>query len=100
MDYFHVDGFRIDAGHLFYHLGNKQNGLNMDAINFQNKHPIISLVKIDSFSQQKIQPILHVTHPVDIGGVGFNYKWNIGYMNDTLKYFKLDQFIINTTTTI
>ena len=31
-----------------------------------------------------------VTKAPDIGGLGFDYKWDLGWMNDTLKYMKLD----------
>ena len=93
MDYFHVDGFRIDAvSHLIYHLGNKDNGLNEGAINFIKELSTHLFKKDDRliFSAEDSTDYPLVTHPVSSGGLGFNYKWNMGFMNDTLSYFELD----------
>ena len=93
MDYFHVDGYRIDAvSNLIYYLGNSNEGVNMEAINFIqqlsahlfNKDDRLLFMAEDSTSYPK------VTHSVQDGGVGFNYKWNMGFMNDVLSYFKED----------
>ncbi|MDL2292965.1 1,4-alpha-glucan branching protein GlgB [Acholeplasma sp. OttesenSCG-928-E16] len=93
MDFFHIDGFRIDAvANLFYYLGDSSNGTNEEAIAFLkqlsyhlfSKDDRVLLMAEDSTAFPK------VTHPVDSGGVGFNYKWNMGFMNDTLDYFKKD----------
>jgi 1,4-alpha-glucan branching enzyme len=93
MKYFHVDGFRIDAvSNLIYHLGNSEHGINEGAIGFL-RHLSSKIFEVfdnalliaeDSTAYPK------VTHPVDHGGLGFNYKWNMGWMNDTLKYFETD----------
>ncbi len=93
MDYFHVDGFRIDAvSNLFYYLGNKDNGRNEEAINFLQELSNHLFKKDDRFifSAEDSTDFALVTAPVFNGGVGFNYKWNMGFMNDTLEYFKLD----------
>ncbi len=93
VDYFHVDGFRIDAvSNLFYHLGNKENGQNTEAINFLQQLSVHLFAKDDRiiFSAEDSTDFAHVTWPIDAGGIGFNYKWNMGFMNDTLAYFKLD----------
>jgi 1,4-alpha-glucan branching enzyme len=93
MKYFHVDGFRVDAvSNIIYFLGDPARGVNEGALSFLKNlstqifqyHPNAYLIAEDSSAHPK------VTHPVDVGGIGFNYKWNMGWMNDTLKYFEKD----------
>ena len=93
VDYFHVDGFRIDAvSNLIYYLGNRDKGINMDAINFLRQCSFHLFGKDDRilFMAEDSTDYPQVTHPVDVGGIGFNYKWNMGFMNDVLRYFKED----------
>ena len=93
MKYFHVDGFRIDAvSNIIYFLGDSRHGENQGALDFLRKlssqifkyHDKALLIAEDSTAYPG------VTHPVHNGGLGFNYKWNMGWMNDTLEYFEKD----------
>ena len=93
MNYYHIDGFRVDAvGNLIYWLGNVNRGVNEGSCQFLRdlsshifaKDDRVLLMAEDSTS------FPNVTKPSGIGGLGFNYKWDMGWMNDTLKYFKLD----------
>jgi 1,4-alpha-glucan branching enzyme len=93
MKYFHVDGFRIDAvSNIIYFLGDSRHGENQGALTFLKnlstqifkEYNNALLIAEDSTAYPK------VTHPVDKGGLGFNYKWNMGWMNDTLEYFEKD----------
>lgn len=93
MEYFHIDGFRIDAvANLIYYLGDLRNGINNSAIEFLRelskqvfkKDDRVLLMAEDSTAYP------NVTKPVSAGGIGFNYKWNMGFMNDVLEYFKKD----------
>lgn len=93
MDYYHVDGFRIDAvSNLIYYLGNKNEGVNQDAINFIKQLSYHLFGKDDRvlLMAEDSTDYPYVTHPVSQGGIGFNYKWNMGFMNDVLRYFKED----------
>lgn len=91
-DKFHVDGLRMDAiSNAIYWQGNSDRGVNSGAIDFLRKlnsglkkrfHGIM-LIAEDSTN------FLKVTAPVEYDGLGFDYKWNMGWMNDTLEFFKL-----------
>jgi 1,4-alpha-glucan branching enzyme len=93
MDYFHVDGFRIDAvSNIIYFLGNMHIGTNHGAVEFlknlsyavKEKDHSVLLFAEDSTTYPNL------TKSVLDGGVGFDYKWNMGWMNDTLRYFSKD----------
>ena len=93
---YHFDGLRMDAvSRIIYWQGNEARGENGRAVEF---------VKILNRDLKKLNPgcILAaedstnypmVTKPVNDGGLGFDYKWNMGWMHDTLKYFKMDPYL-------
>ncbi len=82
---------------LFTGKGNKDFGTNNGALEFlktmneqiHERYPALMTIAEDSTD------FPYVTKPVKDGGLGFDYKWDMGWMNDTLKYFKEDQFIVN-----
>ena len=88
---FHADGLRMDAvSRLIYWQGDPNRGVNGSTLEFlkgmnaglQQRHPTAMLIAEDSTNFPK------VTAPVEYGGLGFDYKWDLGWMNDTLDYFK------------
>lgn len=91
LDEYHFDGLRMDAvGNLIYWQGEEARGENKGAIEFlkrmnqglKRRIPEAILIAEDSSAYPK------VTTPVDWGGLGFDYKWDMGWMNDTLNYFR------------
>lgn len=102
-DTYHIDGMRIDAvaNMLYLNYGREDNpklrnkyggNENLEAIDFLKKlnkyvfknFPNVLMAAEDSSS------FPGVTKPTYIGGLGFNYKWNMGWMNDMLKYMEMD----------
>lgn len=88
---YHFDGLRMDAvSRLIYWQGDEKRGENGCAVNFikvMNQglhalHPTAMLIAEDSTAYPG------VTKAVDEGGLGFDYKWDLGWMNDTLKYLE------------
>ena len=86
---FHVDGLRMDAiSRMIYWQGGPGRGVNLDAVKFlqyMNRglkalHPTAILIAEDSTSYPD------VTKSVSENGLGFDYKWDMGWMNDTLDY--------------
>lgn len=89
---YHFDGLRMDAiSRAIYWQGNPARGVNSCAINFirnmnvglHKLHPTAMIIAEDSTAYPK------VTAPVEYNGLGFDYKWDLGWMNDTLEYFKI-----------
>ncbi|MCM2290834.1 1,4-alpha-glucan branching protein GlgB [Allorhizobium sp. BGMRC 0089] len=100
---FHLDGLRVDAVASMLYLDysrkegewvpNEYGGReNLDAVRFVQKmnqhvygaHPQAMTIAEESTSWPK------VSHPVHEGGLGFGFKWNMGFMHDTLSYFSRD----------
>lgn len=88
---YHVDGLRYDAvANLIYRHGHTDDAINDSGIWFlkntnyaiQKMHPDVMLFAEDSTNYTK------VTAPVEFGGLGFDYKWDLGFMNDTINYIK------------
>jgi 1,4-alpha-glucan branching enzyme len=101
LDKYHIDGLRVDAVASMLYLDysrpsdqwvpNRYGGReNLEAISFlrnfnqvvHEEHPGVLTIAEESTAWEG------VSRPVQSGGLGFSLKWNMGWMNDTLAYFR------------
>ncbi|MGP6139988.1 1,4-alpha-glucan branching protein GlgB [Jeotgalibaca sp. A127] len=101
MQEFHLDGIRVDAVSNMLYLdydegpwtpnedGSNHNQQGVDFLRKMNK----TIFARDSdmlMIAEESTSWANVTKPNELDGLGFNYKWNMGWMNDTLRFFEMD----------
>jgi 1,4-alpha-glucan branching enzyme len=103
LDQYHVDGLRVDAvaSMLYLDYSRKPGGWvpnryggreNLDAIDFLRKlNTSIGRLYPGALTfAEESTAFPGVTQPAHLGGLGFHFKWNMGWMHDTLRYAELD----------
>lgn len=101
LETFHLDGIRVDAvSNMIYrdydegewHPNHEGGNRNLEGYYFLQKmnaviklaHPEVVMIAEESSADTK------VTGMIETGALGFDYKWNMGWMNDILKFYEMD----------
>lgn len=104
-DFYHIDGIRVDAVSSMLYLDygrkdgqwtkNSQGGnINLGAVDFLRllNKTVLSAYPGAITAAEEATAFPLVTRPPEHGGLGFMFKWDMGFMHDTLKYMALDPY--------
>ncbi|MDU2131883.1 1,4-alpha-glucan branching protein GlgB [Finegoldia magna] len=98
--YYHLDGLRVDAVAYMIYLNFAGKDIRNEDGSYENKEAIEFIKKLNQTIKQEFPSAFviaeestswpNITKPVEENGLGFDFKWNMGWMNDIIKYMKMD----------